>query len=166
CWPPTGRGSSTSASPAPSTPPPTPPPAPPSARPTSWPPSRRPAARCRPPRTSSRSPRRPPSRRPADRRPATGRGRAGRPGPGPPAPAAPSGPPHFMAPEQASGGEVSAATDVFALAQTAAFAALGRPLYGDGPGVSVLYRIVHSAPDLSELPDRLRGLLARCLVEA
>ncbi|MGM1077923.1 serine/threonine-protein kinase [Streptomyces sp. H28] len=76
------------------------------------------------------------------------------------------GTPHFMAPEQASGGEVSAATDVFALAQTAAFAALGRPLYGDGPGVSVLYRIVHSAPDLSELPDRLRGLLARCLVEA
>ncbi|NEC25873.1 protein kinase [Streptomyces sp. SID8111] len=75
------------------------------------------------------------------------------------------GTPHFMAPEQASGGEVSAATDVFALAQTAAFAALGRPLYGDGPGVSVLYRIVHSAPDLSELPDRLRGLLARCLVE-
>src|SRR5690606_10922862 len=76
------------------------------------------------------------------------------------------GTPHFMAPEQASGGEVSAATDVFALAQTAAFAALGRPLYGDGPGVSVLYRIVDSAPDLSELPDRLRGLLARCLVEA
>ncbi|MEU3949466.1 protein kinase [Streptomyces sp. NPDC029526] len=75
------------------------------------------------------------------------------------------GTPHFMAPEQASGGEVSAATDVFALAQTAAFAALGRPLYGDGPAVSVLYRIVHSAPDLSELPDRLRGLLARCLVE-
>ncbi|WP_432057295.1 protein kinase domain-containing protein [Streptomyces sp. bgisy022] len=76
------------------------------------------------------------------------------------------GTPHFMAPEQASGGEVSAATDVFALAQTAAFAALGRPLYGEGSAVGVLYRIVHSAPDLSELPDRLRGLLARCLVEA
>ncbi|MFE2390708.1 serine/threonine-protein kinase [Streptomyces althioticus] len=75
------------------------------------------------------------------------------------------GTPHFMAPEQASGGEVSAATDVFALGQTAAFAALGRPLYADGPAVSVLYRIVHSAPDLSELPDRLRGLLARCLAE-
>ncbi|GAA5211124.1 serine/threonine-protein kinase [Streptomyces thinghirensis] len=73
------------------------------------------------------------------------------------------GTPQYMAPEQASAGDVTAATDIFALGQTAAFAALGRPLYGDGPAVSVLYRIVHSEPDLSELPERLRGLLARCL---
>ncbi|WP_030601538.1 protein kinase domain-containing protein [Streptomyces achromogenes] len=73
------------------------------------------------------------------------------------------GTPAFMAPEQATGGEVTAATDVFALGQTAAFAALGRPLYGEGPGVNVLYRIVHSQPDLSLLPEPLRPLLARCL---
>ncbi|MFD6968835.1 protein kinase [Streptomyces sp. NPDC059949] len=73
------------------------------------------------------------------------------------------GTPQFMAPEQASAGEVTAATDVFALGQTAAFAALGEPLYGDGPSVSVLYRIVHSAPDLSRLPEPLRPLIARCL---
>ncbi|MFE0800752.1 protein kinase [Streptomyces sp. NPDC058812] len=73
------------------------------------------------------------------------------------------GTPQYMAPEQASAGDVTAATDVFALGQTAAFAALGRPLYGDGPAVSVLYRIVHSEPDLSGLPEQLRGLLARCL---
>ncbi|WP_454325468.1 protein kinase domain-containing protein [Streptomyces glaucescens] len=73
------------------------------------------------------------------------------------------GTPSFMAPEQASGQEVTAATDVFALGQTAAFAALGRPLYGDGPAVNVLYRIVHSEPDLSLLPEPLRPLLARCL---
>ncbi|MFH9676354.1 serine/threonine-protein kinase [Streptomyces sp. NPDC017405] len=73
------------------------------------------------------------------------------------------GTPAFMAPEQASGDEVTAATDVFALGQTAAFAALGRPLYGDGPAVNVLYRIVHSAPDLALLPEPLRPLLARCL---
>ncbi|MFF8594988.1 protein kinase [Streptomyces sp. NPDC015220] len=73
------------------------------------------------------------------------------------------GTPSFMAPEQASGGEVTAATDVFALGQTAAFAALGRPLYGDGSAVGVLYRIVHSEPDLSPLPPQLRPLLARCL---
>ncbi|AYN39995.1 serine/threonine protein kinase [Streptomyces dangxiongensis] len=73
------------------------------------------------------------------------------------------GTPSFMAPEQASGGEVTAATDVFALGQTAAFAALGRPLYGDGPAVNILYRIVHSRPDLSVLPEPLRPLLARCL---
>lgn len=74
------------------------------------------------------------------------------------------GTPQFMAPEQASGGEVTAATDVFALGQTAAFAALGEPLYGDGPSVSVLYRIVHSEPDLSLLPSQLRPLIARCLI--
>lgn len=73
------------------------------------------------------------------------------------------GTPAYMAPEQASGTEVTAAADVFALAQTAAFAALGRPLYGDGPGVYVLYSIVHSEPDLSSLPEPLRPLFARCL---
>ncbi|RII11219.1 Serine/threonine-protein kinase AfsK [Streptomyces sp. YIM 130001] len=73
------------------------------------------------------------------------------------------GTPSFMAPEQAAGGEITAATDVFALGQTAAFAAIGRPLYGDGPAVSVLYRIVHSAPDLEQLPAPLRPLLSRCL---
>ncbi|MZF88492.1 serine/threonine-protein kinase [Streptomyces sp. SID5643] len=73
------------------------------------------------------------------------------------------GTPHFMAPEQASAGEVTAATDVFALGQTAAFAALGRPLYGDGSAIGVLYRIVHDEPDLSLLPEPLRPLFARCL---
>ncbi|MFH8239504.1 serine/threonine-protein kinase [Streptomyces sp. G6] len=73
------------------------------------------------------------------------------------------GTPQYMAPEQASGGDVTAATDVFSLGQTAAFAALGRPLYGDGPAATVLYRIVHSQPDLSGLPERLRDLLGRCL---
>ncbi|MGW4686289.1 serine/threonine-protein kinase [Streptomyces sp. NPDC004244] len=73
------------------------------------------------------------------------------------------GTPTYMAPEQASGDEVTAATDVFALGQTAAFAALGRPLFGDGPSVSVLYRIVHEAPDLKEVPEALRPLLTRCL---
>ncbi|WP_314224145.1 serine/threonine-protein kinase [Streptomyces zaehneri] len=73
------------------------------------------------------------------------------------------GTPQYMAPEQAIAGEITAATDVFALGQTAAFAALGEPLYGDGPSVSVLYRIVHSEPDLSLLPEPLRPLIARCL---
>ncbi|MFE4408155.1 serine/threonine-protein kinase [Streptomyces sp. NPDC056821] len=73
------------------------------------------------------------------------------------------GTPSFMAPEQASAGELTPATDVFALGQTAAFAALGEPLYGDGPAVSVLYRIVNDEPDLSLLPEQLRPLIARCL---
>ncbi|MFD5654461.1 serine/threonine-protein kinase [Streptomyces sp. NPDC127039] len=73
------------------------------------------------------------------------------------------GTPQYMAPEQASAGAITAATDIFSLGQTAAFAALGKPLYGDGPAATVLYRIVHSEPDLAELPERLRDLLGRCL---
>ncbi|MFE1827259.1 serine/threonine-protein kinase [Streptomyces yangpuensis] len=73
------------------------------------------------------------------------------------------GTPQYMAPEQASAAEVTAAADVFALGQTAAFAALGEPLYGTGPSALVLYRIVHSEPDLTRLPQELRPLLARCL---
>ncbi|MEV7446909.1 serine/threonine-protein kinase [Streptomyces sp. NPDC091204] len=73
------------------------------------------------------------------------------------------GTPQYMAPEQALAGETTAATDVFALGQTAAFAALGEPLYGTGPSMTVLFRIVHSSPDLSRLPEELQPLLARCL---
>ncbi|MDT7845329.1 serine/threonine-protein kinase, partial [Streptomyces justiciae] len=77
--------------------------------------------------------------------------------------AAAIGTPQFMAPEQAVAGDITPATDVFALGQTAAFAALGEPLYGNGPAATVLYRIVHSAPDLSRLPEPLHPLLSRCL---
>ncbi|WP_404959403.1 serine/threonine-protein kinase [Streptomyces sp. 147326] len=73
------------------------------------------------------------------------------------------GTPQYMAPEQALAGETTPATDVFALGQTAAYAALGEPLYGTGPSMTVLFRIVHSEPDLSRLPEQLQPLLARCL---
>ncbi|MEV7884682.1 serine/threonine-protein kinase [Streptomyces sp. NPDC002817] len=76
------------------------------------------------------------------------------------------GTPQFMAPEQAVAGDITSATDVFALGQTAAFAALGSPLYGDGPSATILYRIVHSEPDLSRLPESLRPLIERCLAKA
>ncbi|MEU6295910.1 serine/threonine-protein kinase [Streptomyces erythrochromogenes] len=73
------------------------------------------------------------------------------------------GTPQYMAPEQGLAGETTPATDVFALGQTAAFAALGKPLYGDGPSMTVLFRIVHSKPDLTQLPEPLRPLFALCL---
>ncbi|MFJ9999855.1 serine/threonine-protein kinase [Streptomyces werraensis] len=73
------------------------------------------------------------------------------------------GTPAFMAPEQASAGTVTPATDVFALGQIAAFAAIGSPAYGEGSSHAVLYRIVHEDPDLSRLPSELLPLVTRCL---
>ncbi|GAA2960513.1 serine/threonine protein kinase [Streptomyces argenteolus] len=73
------------------------------------------------------------------------------------------GTPAFMAPEQAAAGTVTAATDIFALGQIVAYAALGVPAYGDGPSHAVLYRIVHEEPDLSGVPAELGPLVTRCL---
>ncbi|MFF4838032.1 serine/threonine-protein kinase [Streptomyces sp. NPDC001315] len=75
------------------------------------------------------------------------------------------GTPSFMAPEQAAGREVTAATDVFALGQVAAYAALGTPAFGEGTGHGVLYRIVHEDPELTALPDEVRELVTRCLAK-
>lgn len=73
------------------------------------------------------------------------------------------GTPAFMAPEQAAAGTVSPATDIFALGQIAAFAAIGAPAYGEGSSHAVLYRIVHEDPDLSRVPAELLPLVTRCL---
>lgn len=73
------------------------------------------------------------------------------------------GTPSFMAPEQASAGTVTPATDIFALGQIAAYAAIGAPAFGEGPSHAVLYRIVHEEPDLGRLPTELLPLVTRCL---
>ncbi|MER5177219.1 serine/threonine-protein kinase [Streptomyces sp. NPDC002896] len=73
------------------------------------------------------------------------------------------GTPAFMAPEQALGGEITGAADVFALGQITAFAATGAGAFGDGPSHGVLYRIVHEEPQLGQLPDELAELVAGCL---
>lgn len=69
----------------------------------------------------------------------------------------------YMAPEQVLGGEAAASADVFALGQTAVFAATGGAAFGDGEPHAVLYRVVHEEPDLSHVPGEIRELLARCL---
>ncbi|MFI2780867.1 serine/threonine-protein kinase [Streptomyces sp. ALB3] len=73
------------------------------------------------------------------------------------------GTPAFMAPEQASAGTVGPATDIFALGQIVAFAAIGSPAYGGGPSHALLYRIVHEDPDLTQVPAELLPLVSRCL---
>ncbi|MFJ4786804.1 protein kinase [Streptomyces sp. NPDC088794] len=69
----------------------------------------------------------------------------------------------YMAPEQVLGAEATASADVFALGQTAVFASTGGAAFGTGDPHAVLYRVVHEEPDLSQVPDEIRDLVAACL---
>jgi serine/threonine kinase PknH len=75
------------------------------------------------------------------------------------------GSPQFMAPEQISGVAVAPAIDVFSLGSLAAFAATGRPAFGQGSMEAVLYRVLHQPADLQDCPPPLRGLVERCLAK-
>jgi eukaryotic-like serine/threonine-protein kinase len=76
-----------------------------------------------------------------------------------------TGSPGYMSPEQAEGGVAGPASDVFSLGSVLAFAVTGREPFGSGSGPSVLYRVVHSQPDVDGIPEPLRSLVARCLAK-
>jgi hypothetical protein len=65
--------------------------------------------------------------------------------------------PAFSSPEQAAEKAPVPATDVFALGQIAAYAAIGTPPFAS--------RALHEEPDLSELPGELREIVTRCLIK-
>lgn len=73
--------------------------------------------------------------------------------------------PAYLAPEQAQGGGVGAAADMFAWAATVAFAATGRPPFGTGSPPAVLLRVTSTDPELDGVPQPLAGLLSRCLAK-
>src|SRR5579864_5584449 len=75
------------------------------------------------------------------------------------------GTPGYMSPEQAEGKPAGPASDVFALGAVVAYAATGCEPFGSGTAASVLYRVVHTEPDLNEVPPRLRALVAACLAK-
>ncbi|MFD0429576.1 protein kinase [Streptomyces zhihengii] len=80
------------------------------------------------------------------------------------------GTPAYMAPEQATAGkQITGAADVFALGSLLLYAANGRPPFGDGSGLELLYRIVHEEPDMGDLAEAVPGLaeiVTRCLAKA
>lgn len=75
------------------------------------------------------------------------------------------GTPSFMSPEQAQGQPVGPASDVFSLGGVMYFAATGTPPFGAGHPAVMLYRIMHTEPDLGPLPPRLRELIAACMAK-
>jgi serine/threonine protein kinase/outer membrane protein assembly factor BamB len=75
------------------------------------------------------------------------------------------GTPSYMSPEQAQGKPAGPASDVFSLGGVAYFAATGANPFGTGHPAVMLYRIVHTEPDLEPLPPRLRDLIGACMAK-
>jgi hypothetical protein len=75
------------------------------------------------------------------------------------------GSPGFMSPEQANGGAVGPASDVFSLGAVLTFAATGEGPFGNGPTPALIYRVVHREPDITGLPEQVRPLVERCLAK-
>jgi serine/threonine protein kinase len=75
------------------------------------------------------------------------------------------GSPGFMSPEQAEGREAGPPSDIFSLGAVLAFAATGQGPFGSGSTPALVYRVVHSAPDLDLAPAEVRSLIDRCLAK-
>ncbi|GIH23664.1 protein kinase [Acrocarpospora phusangensis] len=73
------------------------------------------------------------------------------------------GTPGYMAPEQVTSGQVGPEADVFSWAATMVYAATGQAAFrGDSMPV-ILHALLYGTPDLSDVPDSIRPLLAKCL---
>jgi eukaryotic-like serine/threonine-protein kinase len=73
------------------------------------------------------------------------------------------GTPGFLSPEQIEGGEITPASDVFALGSVVVYAATGTGPFGTGEAAALVYRAIHTPPELDGVPAGLRAVVARCL---
>ena len=73
------------------------------------------------------------------------------------------GSPGYMSPEQVTGTGAGVPGDVFCLASTLVYAATGHGPFGEASAEVLLYRVVHSAPELSDVPPGLRAALSAML---
>ncbi|GAA2644979.1 MULTISPECIES: serine/threonine-protein kinase [Streptomyces] len=75
------------------------------------------------------------------------------------------GSPSFMSPEQAESKPLTPASDVFSLGSMLVMAFTGSSPFAGASTLRTLYDVVHAAPDLSAVPDGLRGIVERCLAK-
>jgi serine/threonine protein kinase len=68
-----------------------------------------------------------------------------------------------MAPEQATGQDMTPAVDVFSWGATVTFAATGHSPFGEGQPDAVVYRLVHDEPNLLGIDPRLLPILRATL---
>ncbi|MCB5178915.1 serine/threonine-protein kinase, partial [Streptomyces antimicrobicus] len=76
------------------------------------------------------------------------------------------GSPGYMSPEQILGKGVTGASDIFSLGAVLAFAATGRPPFSGDNSATLLYKVVHEEPDLTDVPAALVPLVGACLAKA
>lgn len=76
-----------------------------------------------------------------------------------------TGSPSWLSPEQVALDDLSPASDVFSLGSLLAFAATGRPPFGQGATVAVLMNIQRNDPDLEGIDPTRRVLLERMLAK-
>lgn len=77
----------------------------------------------------------------------------------------PIGTPSFMAPEQIADGRATAASDVFSWGAVIAYAATGQSPFEGTTVPNVLHNVVNVEPDLRQLPEPLRSLVAGALAK-
>jgi hypothetical protein len=71
--------------------------------------------------------------------------------------------PGYAAPELLTRNETGPAADVFALGATLAFAATGRPPYGQGASADIAYRSIHENVDIDGVAPDLAELISACV---
>jgi eukaryotic-like serine/threonine-protein kinase len=75
------------------------------------------------------------------------------------------GSPGYMSPEQVLGADIGPASDMFSLGSVLTFAATGQGPFGAGSNAALMYRLVNSPADLSDVPGELRPLVGSCLAK-
>ncbi|WP_371575272.1 PQQ-binding-like beta-propeller repeat protein [Streptomyces sp. NBC_01314] len=71
----------------------------------------------------------------------------------------------YMCPEQATGEPLGPEGDIFSVGSVLTFAAAGHAPFSGTAAATLLYQVVHSAPDLSGVPEPLDKIISLCLTK-